>query len=150
MAVTGFQGAQDKRRRRNRFVGRSPGLKLVLKPATREIETRNNIKKEKAYCTAWTTYTQGNVVSDSQAQKIQNFALVMAGIGKHENEEETGGSRVKRETLGCAGQKLDSIDIRAVLHEIKPTTTRDDELNQRHRKAYQQWYGHGSEAFTRR
>ena len=78
---------------------------------------------KRSYCTAWATYTQGNVVSDSQAQTIQNFTLVMAGTGKHENEEESGGSRVKRETLGCAGQKLDSTEIRAVLHEVKPPST---------------------------
>ena len=54
---------------------------------------------KRSYCMAWSTYTQGNVVSDSQAQTIQNFTLVMAGAGKHENEEETGCSRVKRETL---------------------------------------------------
>ena len=71
---------------------------------------------KRSYCAAWATYTQGNVVSYSQAQKIQNFALFMAGTGKHENDEESGGSRVKRETLGCAGQKLDSTEIRAVLH----------------------------------
>ena len=75
---------------------------------------------------AWSTYTQGNAVSDSQVQTIQNFALVMAGTSKHENEEETGCSRVKRETLGCTGQKLDSTEIRAVLHEVKPTFTTGD------------------------
>ena len=68
---------------------------------------------------AWSTCTQGNVVSDSQAHAIQDLTLVMAGAGKHENEEETGCSRVKRATLVCAGQKLDNTEIIAVLHEVK-------------------------------
>ena len=48
----------------------------------------------------------------------------MAGTGKHENAEE---SRVERETLGCAGQKLDITEIKAVLHEVKLTFTTDEE-----------------------
>ena len=51
----------------------------------------------------------------------------MAGAGKHENEMENVELRVKRETLDCAGQKLDSAEIRAVFHEVKPTTKTDDE-----------------------
>jgi hypothetical protein len=81
----------------------------------------------RSYCKAWASYTRGNVVSDSQAQTIQNFTLVMAGTGKHENEEENGLSRIKREDLGSVGRKLDSTDIKALLQEVKPTTTTEDE-----------------------
>ena len=72
---------------------------------------------ERSYCKAWGAYIHGNVVSDSQAQTIQNFTLVMAGTGKHENDEESGMSRIKREDLGSVGRKLDSTEIRALLQE---------------------------------
>ena len=80
----------------------------------------------RSYCKAWAAYTQGNVVSDSQAQTIQNFTLVMAGTGKHENEEEYGVSRIKREELGSVGRKLDSTEIKTLLQEVQPKTTTDD------------------------
>ena len=72
-------------------------------------------------------YTHGNVVSDSQAQTIQNFVLVMAGTGKHENEEEFGVSRMKREQLGSAGRKMDVTEIKTLLQEVKPVTATGDE-----------------------
>jgi hypothetical protein len=77
----------------------------------------------RSYAAAWRRYIQGNVVSDHQAKLIQNFLLVMAGTGKHEqdDDDDTGArGRQRREDLGDTSRRLSVEELKAVLKpEVK-------------------------------
>ena len=76
----------------------------------------------RSYDEAWRRYIRGNVVSDHAERLIRNFLSVMAGTGKHNDEEElTGTSHRSRADFGDPGRRITVTDLDAILRPQDPT-----------------------------
>jgi hypothetical protein len=72
--------------------------------------------RQRSYDEAWRRYLRGNVVSEHSARLIRNFLQIMAGTGKHNDEEELDGtSQRRRQDFGDAGRRCTVQDVHDLL-----------------------------------